>query len=58
MTLFPNTTAPQACGTGAQSGLIAIGHHADLLAVTGNAVDDITAIHNVVAVYRHGHRTT
>ena len=57
MTLFPNSAAPKPAAP-AHSGRIAIGHHADLLAVTGNAVDDITAIHNVVAVYRHGHRTT
>ena len=52
------TTAAQACGTAAHTGQIAAGYDADLLAVTGNPLTDISAIHHVAAVYRHGHRIT
>ena len=52
------TTAAQACGTAAHTGRIAAGYDADLLAVTGNPLTDISAIHHVAAVYRHGHRIT
>ncbi|MCU6479569.1 amidohydrolase family protein [Arthrobacter sp. A2-55] len=49
-------TAAAACGLDGRAGRIAPGWDADLLAVTGNPLADITAIHQVAAVYRAGVR--
>lgn len=50
--------AALACGVGEKAGRLAPGYDADLLAVRGDPVADIGALHDVVAVYRSGIRTT
>jgi imidazolonepropionase-like amidohydrolase len=47
--------AARVCGLADRKGRIAPGLDADLLAVTGNPLDDLAALHRVVAVYHHGH---
>jgi imidazolonepropionase-like amidohydrolase len=48
--------AAQACGVAVTKGRIAPGHDADLLAVHGNPLTDLTALRNTAAVYRAGRR--
>jgi imidazolonepropionase-like amidohydrolase len=48
--------AAQACGVGDRKGRVAAGFEADLLLVDGDPEADITALLNVVAVYRAGQR--
>jgi len=48
--------AADLCRVGDRKGRIAPGYDADLLAVRGNPVDDINALHDVVAVFRAGER--
>lgn len=50
------STAARACGVADRKGRLAAGYDADLLAVRGDAVADIRALHDVVAVYRAGVR--
>lgn len=50
------SSAASACGLGDRKGRIAAGHDADLLAVTGDPLDDISALHRVAAVLRGGVR--
>lgn len=47
--------AASALGLGDRKGRIAPGYDADLLAVAGNPLSDLTTLHNVRAVYRSGH---
>ncbi len=47
--------AAEALGLGATLGSIAPGYEADLVAVNGNPLDDITAVRNVVFVMKSGH---
>jgi len=46
--------AAQACGLGHRKGRIAAGFDADILAVDGNPLEDLTAIRKLRAVYRAG----
>lgn len=48
--------AARACGVGDSVGRLAPGYDADLLAVRGDPVVDVRALHDVVAVYRAGVR--
>lgn len=48
--------AAQVCRVGDRKGRIAPGFDADLVAVTGDPVSDITALHHPVGVWRLGHR--
>ncbi|MGH3513215.1 MAG: amidohydrolase family protein [Pseudonocardiaceae bacterium] len=50
------SVAADACGLTGRKGRLIPGADADLLAVTGDPLDDIGAIHNVVAVIRAGRR--
>jgi imidazolonepropionase-like amidohydrolase len=50
------STAAHACRVGGRKGHVAPGYDADLLAVRGNPLVDITALHSVEAVFRTGHR--
>ena len=43
------------CGLADRKGRIAPGFDADLLAVDGNPLDDLSALHRVTAVYHRGH---
>jgi imidazolonepropionase-like amidohydrolase len=44
------------CGIAETTGTLGAGKDADILAVAGNPLDDITAIHNVIATYTKGKR--
>ena len=46
--------AAEVCGVADRTGTLEVGKDADILAVAGNPLDDITAIHNVVAVFARG----
>lgn len=48
--------AAQACGVSGRKGRIAVGADADLLAVTGNPLDDLDRLRDVRAVFRAGVR--
>ncbi|WP_329425617.1 amidohydrolase family protein [Streptosporangium sp. NBC_01495] len=48
--------AAQACGVSDRKGRIAVGADADLLAVTGNPLDDLDRLRDVRAVFRAGFR--
>jgi imidazolonepropionase-like amidohydrolase len=48
--------AADACGLTGRKGRLIPGADADLLAVTGNPLADIRAIHDIAAVFRAGHR--
>lgn len=50
------SVAADACGLTGRKGRLIRGADADLIAVTGNPVDDITTVHNVTAVFRAGRR--
>jgi imidazolonepropionase-like amidohydrolase len=50
------SVAAAACGLGDRKGAIQVGKDADLLAVAGDPITDITALLNVRAVYRAGRR--
>jgi imidazolonepropionase-like amidohydrolase len=50
------TIAADACGLGAVTGTLAAGRDADIVAVAGNPLDDLTALHEVVAVFARGRR--
>ena len=53
--LRANTSvAAEACGVGDRKGTIAIGKDADLLAVAGDPLDDISCIEQVRAVFVKG----
>jgi imidazolonepropionase-like amidohydrolase len=48
--------AAEVCGIADTTGTLEAGKDADILAVAGNPLQDITAIHNVIAVYARGTR--
>ncbi len=48
------SAAAESCGIAERKGTIAPGRDADLLAVGGNPLDDLAAIHDVRAVFRAG----
>ncbi|MGH9114689.1 MAG: amidohydrolase family protein, partial [Acidimicrobiales bacterium] len=48
--------AAEACGIADRKGAVVVGLDADLLAVRGNPLEDIDALHDVVAVYTRGRR--
>jgi len=48
--------AARACGVGHRTGRLAAGMDADLLAVRGDPTRDLSALRDVVAVFRAGHR--
>ncbi|WP_152364725.1 amidohydrolase family protein [Microlunatus speluncae] len=48
--------AAVACGLSDRKGRLAVGYDADLLAVAGDPLTDITALHDVRAVWLRGHR--
>jgi imidazolonepropionase-like amidohydrolase len=50
------SAAADACGLTKRKGRLVPGADADLLAVSGNPLADIRAVHDVVAVFRAGHR--
>ena len=50
------SVAADACRVGDRKGRIAPGYDADLLAVAGDPLADATAVREVVAVFRAGHR--
>jgi imidazolonepropionase-like amidohydrolase len=48
------SVAADVCGIADTTGTIEAGKDADILAVAGNPLEDITAIHHVVAAYVRG----
>jgi imidazolonepropionase-like amidohydrolase len=48
----------EVCGVGTVVGTIEPGKDADVLAVVGNPLEDLTAIHDVVAVFSRGRRVS
>jgi imidazolonepropionase-like amidohydrolase len=50
------SVAADACRVGDRKGRIAPGYDADLLAVVGDPLTDATAVRDVAAVFRAGHR--
>lgn len=48
--------AAEVCGIADRTGTLEVGKDADVLAVAGNPLDDIGAIHDVVAVFARGAR--
>jgi imidazolonepropionase-like amidohydrolase len=46
--------AAEACGVADRTGTLEVGKDADLLAVGGNPLEDLAALHNVTAVYVRG----
>lgn len=46
----------KACGVGATKGRLAPGYDADVLALTGNPIDDVDAIHHPAAIWARGTR--
>ena len=50
--------AAEVCGVADRTGTLEVGKDADILAVAGNPLDDITALHDVVAVYARGRLAT
>jgi imidazolonepropionase-like amidohydrolase len=48
--------AARACGRGTSKGRLTVGYDADVLALEGNPIDDIDAIHHPVAVWARGER--
>ena len=46
--------AAQICGIAARAGTLEVDKDADILAVAGNPLDDLAAIHNVAAVFARG----
>ena len=50
------SAAAEACGIGDRAGRLAAGYDADLLAVDGDPLTDIAAIHRLSAVFRAGKR--
>jgi imidazolonepropionase-like amidohydrolase len=55
--LRANTSvAAEACGCGSRKGTISIGKDADLLAVAGNPLDEISCVEQVRAVFVKGNR--
>jgi imidazolonepropionase-like amidohydrolase len=55
--LRANTSlAAEICGVGDRKGTITVGKDADLIAVPGNPLEDITGIQQVVAVFVGGSR--
>lgn len=48
--------AAQVCGIAERTGTLEVGKDADILAVAGNPLDDIAAIHDVAAVFARGQR--
>jgi imidazolonepropionase-like amidohydrolase len=50
------SVAADACQVGGRKGRVAPGYDADLLAVAGDPLTDPTAVREVVAVFRAGHR--
>jgi imidazolonepropionase-like amidohydrolase len=49
-------TAAAACGIAGITGTLEVGKDADIIAVAGNPLDDLSALHNVVAVFARGVR--
>ncbi len=47
--------AAAACNVAARKGQLAAGYDADILAVDGNPLADITALHRPIALFRRGH---
>jgi imidazolonepropionase-like amidohydrolase len=54
--LATTAVAAEVCGIGAVTGTLEPGKDADILAVAGNPLDDLGAIHDVVAVFARGTR--
>lgn len=52
------SVAAEVCGIADATGTLEPGKDADILAVAGNPLADITAIHDVVAVYTRGRRVS
>lgn len=50
--------AAEVCGVADRTGTLEVGKDADILAVAGNPLDDITALHDVIAVYARGRPAT
>ncbi|MDQ4009742.1 MAG: amidohydrolase family protein, partial [Actinomycetota bacterium] len=50
------SVAADACGLTGRKGRLAPGADADLVVLSGNPLGDISAVHDVVAVFRGGHR--
>jgi imidazolonepropionase-like amidohydrolase len=50
------TVAAEVCGIADTTGTLEVGKDADIVAVAGNPLTDITAIHNVLAVFIKGTR--
>lgn len=50
------SVAADACGLTGRKGRLIPGADADLVAIIGNPLADINAVHNVAAVFRAGHR--
>jgi imidazolonepropionase-like amidohydrolase len=48
--------AAEVCGIAQTTGTLETGKDADILAVAGNPLEDITAIHDVIATYARGQR--
>ena len=52
------SAAAEACGIDDVTGTLDVGKDADIVAVAGNPLEDINAIHDVVAVFARGNRVT
>jgi imidazolonepropionase-like amidohydrolase len=50
------SVAAHACGVGNRKGTISIGKDADIIAVAGDPLDDISSIEQVCAVFVKGNR--
>jgi imidazolonepropionase-like amidohydrolase len=57
--LRANTSvAADICGLGSTKGVIAVGMDADIIAASGNPLDDITCLQQIIAVFVAGRRVT
>ena len=50
------SAAASACGVGDRKGAVAVGYDADLVAVGGNPLTDLTDLIRVIATFRRGVR--
>lgn len=48
--------AAEVCGIAERTGTLEVGKDADILAVAGNPLDDLAAIHDIAAVFARGHQ--
>jgi imidazolonepropionase-like amidohydrolase len=57
--LRANTSvAADICGLGSAKGVIAVGMDADIIAASGNSLDDISCLQQIITVFVAGRRVT